>query len=132
MERFLLANATRLASWPRVAAAPGDEVRARGIAPDVVVFVSDNQSWADFRLEPSRPAPGPTRGTVMAEEWERIRARNPRAKLVLIDIQPYGSTQVDERDDGRRVVQQPVHRGGGQQRVAKQAPPLGGGAIGGA
>lgn len=35
----------------------------------------------------------------MAEEWERFRARNPRAKLVLIDIQPYTHTQVANRAD---------------------------------
>ena len=35
----------------------------------------------------------------MAEEWERFRARNPQAKLVLIDLQPYASTQVAERAD---------------------------------
>ena len=35
----------------------------------------------------------------MAEEWECFRARNSKAKLVLIDLQPYASTQVAERDD---------------------------------
>ena len=35
----------------------------------------------------------------MAEEWDRFRSRNPNAKLVLIDIQPYGSTQMHERTD---------------------------------
>jgi 60 kDa SS-A/Ro ribonucleoprotein len=35
----------------------------------------------------------------MADEWDRFRNRNPNAKLVLIDIQPYGSTQVSERAD---------------------------------
>lgn len=58
--------------------------------------MSDNQSWADFAR---RGAAADTRGTVMAEEWERFRMRNPEAKLVLIDLQPYGSTQVAERDD---------------------------------
>ena len=29
----------------------------------------------------------------MAEEWQRLRGRNPKAKLVLIDLQPYGTTQ---------------------------------------
>jgi 60 kDa SS-A/Ro ribonucleoprotein len=58
--------------------------------------VSDNQSWADFAR---KGAGAHTRGTVMAEEWERFRARNPQAKLVLIDLQPYGSTQVAERED---------------------------------
>ena len=37
--------------------------------------------------------------TIMAEEWERFRARNKNAKLVLIDIQPNSSTQVSERAD---------------------------------
>ena len=32
-------------------------------------------------------------------EWETFRARNPRAKLVCIDIQPYGTTQAAERAD---------------------------------
>jgi 60 kDa SS-A/Ro ribonucleoprotein len=35
----------------------------------------------------------------MAEEWMRFRARNKNANLVLIDIQPYGSSQVAERPD---------------------------------
>ena len=59
-----------------------------------MVFVSDNQSWADFRNDGSR--------TTMTEEWERLRGRNPKAKLVLIDVQPYASTQVaasNDRDD---------------------------------
>ncbi|HNU07537.1 MAG TPA: hypothetical protein PKO33_07190, partial [Pyrinomonadaceae bacterium] len=28
-----------------------------------------------------------------------FKTRNPRAKLVCIDIQPYGTTQASERDD---------------------------------
>jgi 60 kDa SS-A/Ro ribonucleoprotein len=35
----------------------------------------------------------------MAEEWETFRARNSNAKLVLIDVQPYGTTQVSDRAD---------------------------------
>jgi 60 kDa SS-A/Ro ribonucleoprotein len=79
-----------------------NEQRAKG---DLVIFVSDNQSWADF----GRPGDAKkglasflglgSRATVMAEEWDRFRRRNHNAKLVLIDIQPYGSTQMHERAD---------------------------------
>jgi 60 kDa SS-A/Ro ribonucleoprotein len=59
---------------------------------DLVIYVSDNESWADFARRQGR-------GTIMADEWQRFRRRNPHAKLVLIDIQPYGSTPVHERAD---------------------------------
>ncbi|MBI1851162.1 MAG: TROVE domain-containing protein [Planctomycetes bacterium] len=61
--------------------------RAKG---DVVIFVSDNQSWVD--------ASG-NRGTALLQEWTAFRVRNPRARLVCIDLQPYGTTQAAERDD---------------------------------
>ena len=32
-------------------------------------------------------------------EWREFKRRNPRARMVCIDIQPYGSTQAKERDD---------------------------------
>jgi 60 kDa SS-A/Ro ribonucleoprotein len=32
-------------------------------------------------------------------EWNRFKSRNPQARLVCIDIQPYGTTQAAERDD---------------------------------
>jgi 60 kDa SS-A/Ro ribonucleoprotein len=38
----------------------------------------------------------------MAEEWQRLRGRNPKARLVLIDVQPNATTQVAgarDRDD---------------------------------
>ena len=33
------------------------------------------------------------------KEWNRLKARNPGAKLICIDIQPYGSTQAKTRKD---------------------------------
>jgi 60 kDa SS-A/Ro ribonucleoprotein len=95
----VMTNAQYLASLPSggtACSAPLRHLNARGAKGDLVLYVSDNQSWADF----ARKGRGPlTRGTVMAEEWLLFRARNPNAKLVLIDLQPYGSTQVAERDD---------------------------------
>ncbi len=32
-------------------------------------------------------------------EWETFKTRNPKAKLVCIDIQPYRTVQAAERED---------------------------------
>ena len=58
--------------------------------PDLVIFVSDNESWAD---------PKANRGTAMMAEWEKLKARNPKAKLVCIDIVPNTSAQAPDRKD---------------------------------
>ena len=39
------------------------------------------------------------RGTATLREWNVFRARNPRARLVLIDLQPSAATQAIERED---------------------------------
>ena len=57
---------------------------------DTVVIVSDNESWID------RSRRG---ATATMNEWNRLKARNPGAKLICIDIQPYGSTQAKDRAD---------------------------------
>lgn len=57
---------------------------------DTVVIVSDNESWVD----PSRRG-----ATATMNEWNRLKARNPAAKLICIDIQPYGTTQAKDRKD---------------------------------
>jgi 60 kDa SS-A/Ro ribonucleoprotein len=95
----VMTNAQYLASLPSggtACSAPLRHLNRKSAKGDLVLYVSDNQSWADFALKGRTPA---TRGTAMAEEWERFRARNPKAKLVLIDLQPYASTQVAERAD---------------------------------
>ncbi|WP_312949839.1 RNA-binding protein [Agrobacterium sp.] len=57
---------------------------------DLVVFVSDNQSWIDDR--------GEGQATGMMAEWARIKRRNPAAKLVCLDIQPYVQTPAKAAD----------------------------------
>lgn len=74
--------------------APLKWLNDRDRAPGLVVFVSDNQSWADTR---------PGRGTAMMREWEMLKTANPRAKMVCVDIAPYGTTQAMERDDVMNV-----------------------------
>lgn len=94
----VMTNAQYLASLPSggtACVAPLRNLNAQRKKGDLVLYVSDNQSWADFRH-----AGGPhTRGTAMAEEWKLFRERNPGAKLVLVDIQPYAHTQVAESPD---------------------------------
>ena len=56
----------------------------------MVVMVSDNESWMDARRHGA---------TQTMREWEQLKNRNPQARLVCIDIQPYGTTQAAERRD---------------------------------
>ncbi len=57
---------------------------------DLVVMVSDNQSWVDATCR---------QDTGTLREWNKLKARNPSARLVCIDLQPYGSTQAPDRGD---------------------------------
>ena len=89
----VMTNAERLASvggGGTCVSAPLAQLNGRKAKGDLVVIVSDNQSWVD--------AAG-ARGTAMLREWNVFRARNPRARLVLIDLQPYSTTQATERED---------------------------------
>lgn len=58
---------------------------------DLVLMVSDNESWALNRNYAS--------GTGMANEWLVFKKNNPQAKLVLLDITPNTSTQVQSSKD---------------------------------
>jgi 60 kDa SS-A/Ro ribonucleoprotein len=76
------------------------EVILQGNVPvDVCIYVSDNMSWADFYgpyyLYTSDSSPG----TATMQLWNQIKAKNPKAKLVLIDIQANSSTQAKDSED---------------------------------
>ena len=70
--------------------APLAQLNARKAKGELVVVVSDNESWVD--------ANG-ARGTATMREWNVFRSRNPNARLVLIDLQPYVTTQAVDRQD---------------------------------
>jgi 60 kDa SS-A/Ro ribonucleoprotein len=57
---------------------------------DLVVFVSDNESWVDAKGG---------RGTETLRQWTVFKRFNPQARLVCIDIQPNTTTQAAERED---------------------------------
>jgi 60 kDa SS-A/Ro ribonucleoprotein len=61
--------------------------RAEG---DMVILISDNQSWVDDRQAGA---------TALMREWSVFRKRNPGAKLVCLDLQPHGTLQAVERED---------------------------------
>ncbi|MDE7548329.1 RNA-binding protein [Acetobacter fabarum] len=90
----ILTNARRLAELGgggTDCAAPLAWLNARKERADLVVFVSDNQSWGNAQAK-GKP-------TGMMLEWTRLKLSNPAARLVCIDIQPYGTAQAAERDD---------------------------------
>ena len=59
---------------------------------DLVVIVSDNESWAD-----DSQRWGAT--TSLMKEWDILKKRCPEAKLVCLDIQPYTKAQARNRHD---------------------------------
>jgi len=87
------ANAARLASiggGGTNVSAPLALLNAEDAEVDLVVIVSDNESWVDSTRHGATATMG---------EWERLKKRCPAAKLVCIDLQPYGTTQARSRRD---------------------------------
>ena len=93
----VMTNATMLAQLPgggTNCSLPLAELNARGAKGDLVIYVSDNESWMD-----SRGGYWSYRGTGTMEEWNKFKARNPNAKLVCIDLTPNTSMQAVDRED---------------------------------
>lgn len=57
---------------------------------DVVIIVSDNESWIDATRRGA---------TETMRQWHLLKQFNPHARLVCIDLQPYGTTQAQEQAD---------------------------------
>ncbi len=70
--------------------APLALLNKRKAVGDLVVYVSDNESWVDARGG---------RGTETMREWSAFKRRNPRARMVCIDVQPYQTVQAAESAD---------------------------------
>ena len=51
---------------------------------DLVIYVSDSESWVDA---------GGGRGTATMREWAAFKRRNPRARMACVDVQPYPTVQ---------------------------------------
>ena len=91
----VMTNAARLASiggGGTNCSAPLEQLVAEKAKVDLVVFVSDNESWVDAQRTTHS-------GTGMMKNWQKLKAWNPEAKLVCINIQPATTTQAVERPD---------------------------------
>jgi 60 kDa SS-A/Ro ribonucleoprotein len=89
----VMTNARVLAALPSGGtncAAPLELLNKRGDKGDLVIYVSDNQSWIGA---------GNGAQTPMMVQWRSFKRRNPGAKLVCLDVQPSGTTQAPECTD---------------------------------
>lgn len=89
----IMTNAKQLASYGgggTNCSAALQYVNNKGGKGDLVIYVSDNESWVDSNRY---------RSTSTMTEWNKFKARNPNAKLVCIDIQPNSTTQAHDRED---------------------------------
>ena len=89
----VMTNASKLACLPRGGtncSAPLKELNQKKAAVDLVILVSDNESWVDATRRSD---------TGLMREWSVLKGRNPNAKLVCIDLVPNGTTQAVTRGD---------------------------------
>jgi 60 kDa SS-A/Ro ribonucleoprotein len=89
----VMTNASRLAAiggGGTNCSAPLAKLNHRRAEGDLVIFISDYESWVDA---------GGRRGTATMKEWNVFKQRNPGARLVCIDVQPYRTVQAIERED---------------------------------
>jgi 60 kDa SS-A/Ro ribonucleoprotein len=89
----VMTNASKLASiggGGTNCSAPLALLNRRKATGDLVIFVSDYESWVDA---------GAGRGTALMAEWNVFKQRNPAARLACIDVQPYRTVQTTERED---------------------------------
>ena len=94
----VMTNAEKLAKLPAGGtncSAPLELLNRRGATGDLLIYVSDNESWVDAQHY-GRYGGSATR-TMKA--WANFKQRNPQARMVCIDIQPYGTVQAKERAD---------------------------------
>lgn len=85
----ILTNAKKLAmnGGGTTCSAPLVQLNSEQAKADLIVIVSDNESWADYHR---------SYGTGLRAEWKKFKGRNPNAKLVLIDITPGRTTQITD------------------------------------
>ncbi|WP_373741873.1 RNA-binding protein [Neisseria sp.] len=91
----IMTNAEKLANiggGGTTCSAPLAKLNRENARVDMVIMVSDNESWADREQQWGSK-------TSLMKEWDTLKRRNPQAKLVCIDIQPYTTAQAQNRSD---------------------------------
>lgn len=101
----ILTNATALAKFGGGGTScnlPLEQLNKQKAKGDLVIYISDNMSWMEYYQKGyphgyyTNPSYVQPLSSPMAKAWQEFKRRNPKAKLVLIDIQPYGTTQVQD------------------------------------
>ncbi len=94
----VLTNASKLAhaGGGTNVSLPLRKMNAEDVKADTIVYVSDYESWLDSSSYYGN-------ATGMAAEWQKYKTRNPKAKLICIDLTPRGNSQINERADVLQV-----------------------------
>lgn len=93
----VMTNAEKLAKLPSGGtncSAPLAYLNKQNAKGDLIIYVSDNESWIDT----NRAWAGKLATETMSQ-WNVFKKRNRQAKMICIDIQPYGTTQAKESTD---------------------------------
>jgi 60 kDa SS-A/Ro ribonucleoprotein len=69
------------------------DLKAGQPVPDLVVIISDNESWIDTRTGRYH------KHTATMDMWNRIKSLHPTARLVCWNVDPELSTQASDRED---------------------------------
>ncbi len=91
----VMTNAEKLAGLPSGGtncSAPLRHLNEQKAKGDLIVYVSDNQSWVDTVARTGAP-------TATMVEWAKFKGTNPKAKMVCVDVQPHAETQARPGED---------------------------------
>lgn len=101
----VMTNATLLAGLPSGGtdcSIPLEYLNKKGETGDLIIYVSDNESW--IRGDGTQPPNAwigryGNRETNTRSEWNKFKRRNPKARMVCLDLQPNMTTQCQDRED---------------------------------
>lgn len=101
----LATNTQKLAALPKGGtncSLPLAKLNQEGTKADVVIYLSDNESWINTAGQTTNTVGwgGQTQpSTGLMAQWTEFKRRNPKAKLVCVDLAPNPTAQVIERED---------------------------------
>lgn len=91
-------NISKIADGGTACSAPLKQLNEQDKHGNLVVIVSDDQSWAES-LNIDRYGRKQSGKTALQDQWDAWKLRNPAARLVCVDVAPYTTTQAQERHD---------------------------------
>lgn len=90
----------RLPSGGTDCSLPMRHLNEKGLKADMVIYLSDSESWLDSQNHGYRSPMAPTR---LSTEWARFKQKNKNAKLVCVDLSPNTTTQATSGVDRLNV-----------------------------